>query len=142
MGNIIVYRDDREKLPWDTQWWGAGFEIIIKRIPVGDYTIKGHSKGFVIERKQSWLELYGSMQHTRTRFDKVLKYLALIPHGYIVVEQEWDKLNRVYTPKGKVSMQILHRMVATILEKKIPIIAINRSDNHVIKELVRTIHAK
>ena len=52
----LIY-DDREKKPWDASFFGSEFKLTKKRLKIGDYTIKGHQKNIIVERKSSFKEL-------------------------------------------------------------------------------------
>lgn len=58
----IIY-DDREKTPWVI----TGFTAQRKRMPFGDYTIKGMENVLRIERKHGWSELVSNLATTRKR---------------------------------------------------------------------------
>lgn len=80
-----VLRDDREKSSaWYFPRGGTCEGTTVKRLPTGDYTIKGHEDDFVIERKYTTGELAGNI--TQKRFIRELERLDDYVSPFLICE--------------------------------------------------------
>lgn len=86
VGSIVVLRDDREKRPWTT-----GFTTEVKRLNVGDYTVKGYEDKIAIEKKSGLVELLTDLSvGYRNTFIRYLKKLSKYQVKVMIVEDNFD----------------------------------------------------
>ena len=68
-----------------------------KRLPTGDYSIRGFEKIIAIERKNSLDELLASLcGKRRDRFKRELKRMLAFPVRLLVVEDDYSRIGEVY----------------------------------------------
>lgn len=84
--DITIIRDTREKIGF--RWDFKDFNIEDKKLPTGDYTIKGLEDKFIIDRKATTNELSGNIN--QKRFKKELDRLIKFEDAYIVCECGWS----------------------------------------------------
>lgn len=86
---III--DTREQLP--LKFDNNEVNIRFKKLDCGDYSIQGHTKQIIFERK-SVGDLYQTLAITKNkkRFKKELEKLAKIPLWYLVIEGSYTEV--------------------------------------------------
>lgn len=96
---FTVMQDDREKHPWSLP-----FPVEVKRLKVGDYTIKGFEDRIAIEKKSGLGELFKDLvKGYRPTFVHFLEKLSSYPVRCIIVEEplsDWRvraELKRIQT---------------------------------------------
>ena len=90
---FTIARDTREQLGWT---FGGDFEMVDKKLEVGDYTLafkmEGHTQLrlaqniFVVERKASAVEMIHMVGQDRDRWMRELYALEKIPHAFVICE--------------------------------------------------------
>ena len=83
--------DTREKKPYPFK----GYTKRRKALESGDYSILGHTKKIIIERK-SLSDLYGTLtvQKNLVRFKKELTRLSRVPHWFIIVDSSAESVSK------------------------------------------------
>lgn len=91
MLKIIV--DTREKKPYTFR----GYVVRRRALESGDYSLFGHTKKIIIERK-SLADLFGTItvRKNLTRFIKELKRLEKVPYWYILVDASPTAVSKGY----------------------------------------------
>ena len=84
-GIIKVVQDSNEQHPFEFD--PAHFEVEVRPLAAGDYSICGFEDEFAIERKNGLEELIGWFSGGRDRFYHELALLSKIKTAYIVVER-------------------------------------------------------
>jgi len=86
--------DDREKAGW-YKILAANFNVIIKRLETGDYSIDGYEDIILIERKSGWEEIAQNLSSIseKKRFMKNLSRLSKVDYPMIVIEDSISRLN-------------------------------------------------
>lgn len=88
-GNFTVTMDDREKNPWVLP-----YEVEVKRLKVGDYSVKGFEDIIAIEKKSGLGELFNDLAMSyRETFKRFLKKMSKHPVSVIVVQEELTEYN-------------------------------------------------
>lgn len=85
-----VLKDNQEKPGWDFSDQEYCESVEILHLPTGDYTIEGHEKSFIIERKKTTGEV--AININQPRFERELQRLEEFRHPFIVCEFTWDDL--------------------------------------------------
>ena len=80
--------DTREKKPYSF----AGFDVIVKGLKTGDYSIVGLEDKLAVERK-SFSDAWQSMSSSRERFTRCIKRLAELDRAAIVIECSLTELS-------------------------------------------------
>lgn len=95
---IVIIQDDRERLPW--KFLSAQWLVEVKRLAVGDYTVKGYESKIAIEKKSGFKELFANLtSNDRPRFERYLARLSKFPVKCIVVEDAFVDEQICYTSK-------------------------------------------
>lgn len=83
MSTFTIVKDTREKKPYTFK----GYKVRTKKLDSGDYSILGHTKKIIIERK-SLADLFGTITVRKNleRFLKELKRLEKVPYWFILVD--------------------------------------------------------
>jgi len=90
---IVILQDDREKEPWTLPW-----DVEVKRLKVGDYTIRGYENVIAVEKKRDLRELLDNLtKQDRPRFKRFLKKMEEVPLKCIVVGEELSYRNITHT---------------------------------------------
>lgn len=104
VSDFVVAVDTREQTPYlfqqvrtDASSKYGVVPLVVRTLPValqtGDYSIFGLESSIAIERKNVD-DFISCCTYDRERFKNQLERLSQIPHGYIVVEQEFGRLVR------------------------------------------------
>lgn len=92
--HITLIHDDREKKPWSNEYLGGGFKTEIRRLKVGDYTIKGMEKLVCIERKANWEEIANNIGAAKNRnnFEKELIAMGKFPIRMLIINASYAQI--------------------------------------------------
>lgn len=117
---FTVVMDDREKQPWELP-----YEVEVKRLKVGDYSIKGYEEVVAIEKKSGIQELLCDLTAKyRETFKRFLSKMEKMPVKCIVVPEELSEYNirkalKVIQKKSKGRCQLteatIHHWVSRIV---------------------------
>jgi len=86
---MIIVRDTREKVGY---WEFEDFEMSIKKLDTGDYSIVGLEDILCIERKKSITEFCGNI--TQARFTRELERMEKYPYRFLILEFDVDDVMR------------------------------------------------
>jgi len=143
---ITLIQDDREKKPWTAKYLGPEFKIEIKRMRVGDYTIKGMEKLVRIERKANWEEIAVNIGGAKNRgnFTKELLALQQFPIRFLVINADYSSLASMRRYSNAVTPVVIANWMLKIeLEFGISVITIgsrtNESTRHMTQEFFKRI---
>lgn len=142
---IVVVRDDREKLPWDTRLLGPGFVFETGRLKTADYTLKGMEDIVCIEKKENWEELIGNLSRpvNRVNFIKQLRRMRKYPIRMLVIHDEVSRIPfaRSYTNSFN-NMALYHWVIDLPLQYNIPVLAIGprTRSQYPLAQLIRRIY--
>lgn len=116
---VRVVVDSREQRPWDLS--PEFFEVEVRGLRTGDYSIAGHEERFALERK-SLGDLVNTVTRDWIRFRKELYRLAAMDVAAIVVEADLvDVLAHKYESDAEPS-SVLGRANAIFLDHGIPVL--------------------
>lgn len=85
-----IIQDTREKNAINLNFYG--YEIVVAKLDVGDYTVQGMEKELFIERKASTGELSNNLGKSRDTFFRELERAKDIPNKFIVCEFSYDDI--------------------------------------------------
>ena len=111
-GDFTIAVDDREKHPW-----GLWKPAIVKRLPVGDYSIAGLEDKIAIEKKSGLAELLNDLTASyRPTFERFLRRLSTIPIKCVVVDEqlsEWrvHRALKIVKEKSRGKSQLIPRTI-------------------------------
>ena len=108
----MIIQDTRERLPFDLSFYG--FDVIRKKLDVGDYSIEGYEHIVSIDRKKSISELACNLFEDYPRFKRELirsqniqnfyivcefplEFLLIYPHGSGIPRRKWPFLRATPT---------------------------------------------
>ncbi|MGO8880658.1 MAG: ERCC4 domain-containing protein [Desulfomonilaceae bacterium] len=100
--------DSREKLPWEFD-----FQIIKKKLPVGDYAIWGLERKLIVERK-SLPDLISCLSWDRDRFEAELARATALTKLIVIFEASWSDIlegrykSKMNTKSARESIVALH----------------------------------
>ena len=81
--------DTREQLPLFSSI--GNLNVVVQKVDVGDYTIRGFEDSFCIERKMSG-DFYGYIGKERRKTEKKLESMLSYEFAGLVVEASWEDL--------------------------------------------------
>jgi len=125
----IIY-DDREKKPWRLN--KKLFNMIRRRLPIGDYTIEGLEDVFVIEKKANWAEFLTDISgRNRDWFKGFLNRLSKCEYRYIIIEDSYSNLRKALAAlpkKAKLTERSAHYWITYIMVRcNIPVLFVGKS---------------
>lgn len=86
---ITIIKDTREKAGFNFK----DYKVINRKLETGDYSLENFEDQIVIERK-GLIELFSCFGTERERFFKEIERMKLIPYRFIVVEGNYDEIDR------------------------------------------------
>lgn len=142
----MVVRDQQEKKNfWTFEPSGICLGTDVEKLPTGDYLLRGHEKGLVIERKGKLAEFATNI--SQPRFERELVRLEEFTHPFIILEFSMDELVRYpYStdiPSYKWSKlranwkYIMKRMIQLQLKYKTKIIFAGKNGKVIAEELFK-----
>ena len=144
---MLIYQDDREKTPWDFEFYGFKQEII--RLQTGDYYVS-EIPDLIIERKASTAELSMNLGSKWKNFEKELIRMSDYKHSYLILEFPIDYLDifpeKSGLPKNKLSFVrmnsgfIKKRLFESCSKYNIKCLFFNNSQeaqNYVVEEIIK-----
>lgn len=116
---VPILIDTREQLPYSFAGLQAdasdnGVPLVVELIPgtlqAGDYSLLGAHHRVAIERK-SKSDLFGTLGHGRSRFQRELERLAAYDFAAVVVEAEWSEILNNPPEHSRLKPKIVFRSV-------------------------------
>ncbi len=96
--DFAIITDSREQKPFIF----PGYEVIVKKLDAGDYSIEGSADRVAVERK-SLSDLFGTVGKGRARFVRELERLSKFDYAAIVCEGSWQDVFFNPPPQSKMS---------------------------------------
>ena len=141
---ITIIRDDREKNPWNGEFFGTEFKIKVQRLTTGDYTIKGMEDIVAIEKKSGWEEIAADVgkKKNRVNFVKLLRRMKSFPFRALIITDSISKIRGARFYKSHTSSgTILNWIMNVTLEYGIPVFCIGKNQTDC-KYFIRTFFKK
>lgn len=124
---VTIIRDDREKKPW--KFSPDTFKVEVKRLEVGDYSIKGFEDSIAIEKKSSIKELVTNLSSRyRPTFKKFLAKMERMPFKIIIIEDELSNVERTIRAMktGLTPYSVYYWVSRIITTHKIPVVFVGK----------------
>ena len=139
---ITIIHDDREKKPWTPKYFGPDFKVEIKRLKVGDYTIKGLEKMICIERKMNWEEIALNIgtRPNLINFKKELVAMQQFPIRFLLINDDFSSLPGMKRHSNHVTPVTVANWILKIeMEYGISVITLGPRHSSVAKHMTREI---